>query len=244
MNHNDRARVIAQVQYAYDGIAGHFSQTRQHQWEEVEYLIEHTVQPHQTLLDIGCGNGRVAQIAKKIKANYIGIDLSSEMITLARQHAPWGEFFVSDMQHLPLADQAVSHIIGVASFHHLPDTISRLQALQEMNRVLQSGGNIMLLNWNLFQPRFWKLRLRSLAMRLFYGKKELGLYDVLVPWRDAKRNIQAERYYHAFSKREIRRLVAMVPGLAIVDQHYEKNGMHVSQRHGYNLVTIIEKRGS
>lgn len=231
--------VVAEVREAYNAIADHFADTRSRQWEEVQFLIEHYVRPGESLLDIGCGGGRVADICAQSKVQYVGVDLSEKMVERSKKEFPGREFHIADMQVLPFADGAFDHVIAVASFHHLPDIESRLKALSEMARVVKPGGMILLLNWNLLQPRFWSLRLGSVAAR-FNGKKQYGWRDVLVPWKNQRREVQAERYYHAFTKHEMKQLVRRVPEIKLVNQYYELHGLHVPRRRGQNLVTIIK----
>jgi ubiquinone/menaquinone biosynthesis C-methylase UbiE len=230
--------VVAEVRDAYNAIADHFADTRSRQWEEVRFLIEHAVRPGEKLLDIGCGGGRVAEICDDCKVEYVGVDLSEQMIERSKKEFPGKEFHVADMQSLPFEDAKFDHSIAVASFHHLPDDATRLRALSEMARVVKPGGTIMLLNWNLLQPRFWPLRWNSVKAWLF-GKKQYGWRDVLVPWKNQKREVLAERYYHAFTKREFRQLVNRIPTISLLEQYYELRGLHVPRRRGQNLVTII-----
>ncbi len=230
--------VVAEVRDAYNAIADHFADTRSRQWEEVRFLIEHTVRPGEKLLDIGCGGGRVAEICDDCKVEYVGVDLSEQMIERSKKEFPGKEFHLADMQFLPFEDGSVDHIIAVASFHHLPDEATRLRALSEMARVVNPGGTIMLLNWNLLQPRFWPLRWNSVKARLS-GKRQYGWRDVLVPWKNPQREVLAERYYHAFTKRELRQLVKRIPAISLLGQYYELRGLHVPRRRGQNLVTMI-----
>jgi ubiquinone/menaquinone biosynthesis C-methylase UbiE len=236
-----REEIIDGVRHAYDTIADHFSATRQFQWEEVEFLVEQYVKPGETLLDIGCGNGRVAQIAERIKAQYVGIDISPRMVELTKKQHPWATAEVADMRKIPLADESVDDVIAVASFHHLPDRTSRIQALQEMARVVKPGGYVMLLNWNLLRWSMLTRRLYSVWLQVSHGRREYGWRDVHVPWKDGNRTHLADRYYHAFSKKEVRRLGAHARGLRLVDDYYELRGLHVPRRRGANLVTIFMK---
>ncbi len=50
------------------------------------------------VLEIGCGNGRDAQEILKYTFDYLGIDISEEMIKIARQNVPKANFQVADVE--------------------------------------------------------------------------------------------------------------------------------------------------
>ena len=50
------------------------------------------------VLEIGCGNGRDAKEILKHTNKYLGIDISEEMIKLAREYVPKGKFEVRDVE--------------------------------------------------------------------------------------------------------------------------------------------------
>lgn len=75
-----------------------------------------------TVLDVGCGPGNVAKHLLSTKAITVtGIDLSDEMVALARKNAPSGTFFVQDSR---FADYPAAHFDTVVlsfSIVHLND---------------------------------------------------------------------------------------------------------------------------
>lgn len=239
MKKETASQLIDQVRSDYNRIADHFAQTRSYQWYEVQHLLEQYVQPGQTVLDVGCANGRLADVVQQIKGHYTGVDLSDELIRIATQQRPWAEFHVGNMTQLPFANNSFDYIFAVASFHHLPDEDSRVQGLLEMKRVVKPGGHIILTNWNLHQWKFSRLRRKFNRMRLL-RKHEMGKNDVLVPWKNQDRKILAERYYHGFTKKELNGL-AKKAGLKIEKQYYETRGLHVPRRKGQNIITILSQ---
>ncbi len=50
------------------------------------------------VLEIGCGNGRDAQEILKYTSDYLGIDVSEEMIKIARRNTPKANFQVADVE--------------------------------------------------------------------------------------------------------------------------------------------------
>lgn len=78
------------------------------------------------LLDVGCGNGNFikAFIKEHEKAHYFGIDLSYEMLTIAKDSFGYDdgniELFVADSFKMPLKPEIKFDVIHIASvLHHL-----------------------------------------------------------------------------------------------------------------------------
>lgn len=99
-----------------------------------------------TVLDIGCGPGRVACRFAARARHVTGIDITPAMIARARQlqeerglrNVSWHE---GDALHLPCADGSFSIMISRYAFHHIP---RRRRAFREMVRVCAPGGRILL----------------------------------------------------------------------------------------------------
>lgn len=230
--------IMVQLQKDYDIISKYFSHTRMNQWYEVSFLVDQYVEPGDRVLDLGCGNGRVADLLNGIKAQYVGVDASPQLIEIARTLHPENEFYVGSILQTDFADNSFDHLMMIASFHHIPSQQYRLQTLAEAKRLVKPGGYIIVTNWNLHQWRFLPLRI------LFAHKKILSLHkmdfnDVFVPWKDNKKKVLARRYYHAFTKKEIATL-ARKSNLKLVDQYYETHGMHVPRYKAHNLVSILQ----
>lgn len=63
--------------------------------EEVFDLVDKT---NPVVLEIGRGNGRDAQEIVKRTNNYLGVDISSELIKIAEQNVPNGKFQIADFE--------------------------------------------------------------------------------------------------------------------------------------------------
>lgn len=240
MDQQTANQIITQLAKDYDNIAEHFSHTRMNQWYEVSYLIEQYIEPGQLILDMGCGNGRVADLVDEIKARYIGIDVSEKLVNVAQQLRPQHKFYTGNMLKTEFEDNTFDHILMIASFHHLPGKEMRLVALEETKRIVKPRGYIIMTNWNLHRLKFASLRYKFLWKKII-GQNKMDINDVLVPWRSQKRELLAERYYHAFQPPEMISL-ARQADLKIADQYYEINGLHVPRYKANNLVTIFVKQ--
>ena len=106
------------------------------------------------LLDVGCGLGAAAQWAGP--ADYFGIDLSETLIRQGTAH-PDRHLAAADICRLPFPDGAFDRVVCMGVIHHLP-LQGIAAALREMARVLEPGGEIVLM-----EPNPWSLYQRLLA---------------------------------------------------------------------------------
>ena len=94
---------------------------------------------YESLLDVGCGTGFLMELLTKQRpARYCGVDLSDEMIRVAKGKQIEGvEFVVSSADKLPYPDETFDIVTCSQSFHHYPYPE---KAMQEAKRVLRPGG--------------------------------------------------------------------------------------------------------
>jgi SAM-dependent methyltransferase len=108
-----------------------------------------SLNPDDSVLDIGCGIGRITRaLASRVKRVY-GLDVSSEMLKLAKQHNSDlrnVEWLHGDGHSLSaLGDSSVDGCFSYVVFQHIPDPDITLNYVREMGRVLRADG------WALFQ---------------------------------------------------------------------------------------------
>ncbi len=109
----------------------------------LDWLIE-KVNGLGTICDLGCGVGQVAGYLRSRGASVCGIDLSAEMIKQAQRLNPEIAFQQGDLLELTnVADNSFGGIAAFYSIIHIPRS-SRVEALQEMKRVLCPGGKLLL----------------------------------------------------------------------------------------------------
>jgi SAM-dependent methyltransferase len=93
--------------------------------------------------DVGCGPGHVTAHLHSFGQTVFGIDLSPEMVAVARQEYPDLRFDEGSMTDLDLADGAVGGIVAWYSIIHTPP--EQLPAVfAEFQRVLAPGGHLLL----------------------------------------------------------------------------------------------------
>jgi SAM-dependent methyltransferase len=93
--------------------------------------------------DVGCGTGRVTAFLDGLGLRASGIDLSPQMVAVARQSHPGLRFEVGSMLGLDLPDGALGGLLAWYSVIHIPD--ERLPGVfAEFCRVLAPGGYVLL----------------------------------------------------------------------------------------------------
>jgi SAM-dependent methyltransferase len=94
-----------------------------------------------TALDAGCGAGRAVAELSDRGAHAIGVDQDPEMIAVARERWPAGEFHVGDVCDLPIETGSVWGYRADKVLHALDDPA---RAVSEARRVVAPGGRAVL----------------------------------------------------------------------------------------------------
>ncbi len=95
-------------------------------------------------LDIGCGSGLLALELAKNYESVVGIDISEEMLAIARfkRFAPNIQYICMDASQLSL-NTKFDLIVSATTLHHMPNLPSILQAIKQL---LKPGGKIAILD--------------------------------------------------------------------------------------------------
>lgn len=97
--------------------------------------------PPAMLLDVGCGEGRLARDLKAAGYGVVGVDGSSTLIGHAREADPDGDYRVADAAALPVADASFDI---VTAFMSLQDVDDLQGSVREIARGLRTGGRACL----------------------------------------------------------------------------------------------------
>jgi SAM-dependent methyltransferase len=110
------------------------------------------LQPGERVLDVGCGTGTLALIAKERvgdRGRVSGIDPSVGMIASARRKAARQkqtiDFQVGVIEQLPFPRQTFDVVLSTFMMHMLPDELKQ-QGLVEIARVLKPGGRLLVVD--------------------------------------------------------------------------------------------------
>jgi len=100
------------------------------------------------VLDVGCGTGVVAVTAARAGAHVDAIDLTPELLEVARENAAIAQvnikFLEADVEELPFSDAAFDVVLS--QFAHMFAPRPEV-AVSEMLRVLRPGGTIAFATW-------------------------------------------------------------------------------------------------
>ena len=93
------------------------------------------------ILDIGVGAGRTVQGLLQVSTDYLGVDISKEMIAACRQRFPGVAFQLADARALTnVADASVHLVMFSCSGIGMVSHADRLLILREVHRVLEPSG--------------------------------------------------------------------------------------------------------
>lgn len=133
------------------------------------------------VVDVGCGTGNALRYAvtRGLRiGEYVGLDLSPEMLRVARSKAgtadPPTVWLAADAGHLPFRDASFDTAITASALHYWDDAAA---ALAEIRRVLRPGGRLLLVDW-LRDPlpmrvlNLW-MRATRVEYRRMYSRAEL-----------------------------------------------------------------------
>ena len=195
MDENGRETKSADaVRQTYDQIAGHFAKTRRYPWPEVESFVT-AASGGDLGIDVGCGNGRHAELLADRVNRVVGVDVSvgllGEAIVRAREHGYQFEPVAGDAAALPLATGCADLAVYVATLHHLPTREARINSLDELARVLALDGRALVSAWSTEHDRF---------------DREAG-FDTTVDWT-LPGGETVPRFYHVYDSEEFRKDIA------------------------------------
>lgn len=235
MREKKAKKQLEEVKKNYNHIAGEFHQSRKHMLNDLAFLKPY-LKSGQKIADIGCGNGRLVDYLQAEKINtseYVGIDNSEKLLEIAKKEHHQNTFIEGDFLKLPLDNESIDLLISIRAFHHLPTKKLRLQALEEMKRVLKKNGTTIVTVWNLWHFKNWQILIKAFFKSIF----TLGSYapnDTFVPWGQ-----KTKRYYHAFTLYELQKLVDRA-GFRILEEYGISKG-DKSVKNFDDLVIVFQK---
>ena len=150
--------------------------------------------PADIVLELGCGTGIFTEKIFNLTGSHItALDISPEMIRIAKEKNILADFTVADATQSGFPDNNFDVVFGSSVLHHLEIR----EAIKELYRVLKPGGTIYFTEPNLLNPCVFFLMkvpfIRKLSKispdetaflrwKLFKQLKETGFKDIeLVP---------------------------------------------------------------
>ena len=96
------------------------------------------------ILDVGCGTGRDCKYIEQKGYDVIGIDISKEMLKIAKEKYPKGKFAIMDMTNIDYPDNTFDGIMANCSLFHIPEELLS-QTIESFKRVLKNNGKLFLI---------------------------------------------------------------------------------------------------
>lgn len=96
-----------------------------------------------SILDFGCGIGRITEFMAKDFKNVIGMDISLTMLAQGRKRLKAYnnvKFLETDGVNIPLSEDSIDFVFSYLVFQHIKDRNMVEGAFREILRVLKSGG--------------------------------------------------------------------------------------------------------
>jgi SAM-dependent methyltransferase len=129
------------------------------------FLTAAEIREHEHLLDVGCGTGLTTRDAARIATggSALGVDLSSQMLALARERAAAEgldnvEFRHADAQIHPFQSGAFDVVISRMGSMFFGDPRA---AFTNLHRALRPGGRLTLLTWQGLADNEWLTEFRA-----------------------------------------------------------------------------------
>jgi len=143
------------------------------------------------------------------------------LINLAKERG--FEVGVSNNLNLPFREEVFDVVLSIAVIHHLSTQQHRIQAIQEMTRILKPEALLLVYVWAFEQD-----------------KHNFRQQDIFVPWKlkgkfieqddldkgepiEGREEVVFQRYYHVFKETELENLVLSSGGLQILQNYYDHN---------------------
>ena len=214
----------------FNHIAKDYHLKRKKPWKPFESFLVYLEKKDYTFkglnIDLGCGNGRHFKLLQKKSYKLIGIDNSIELLKIALEDLKDSDQYtnneinfiqivLADLRFLPIRLNVIQNIFSVASIHHIRHKFERQGAIKQLFNLLKDNGYILITVWRKWQKKYksyffydWFRRIISSTYkreRYMEGLDEFG--DKYISWKISSEKKKYNRFYHFFSKHEIKKLI-------------------------------------
>ncbi len=144
------------------------------------------LRPGQRVLDVACGTGIVARLASQQTdaiGTLAGLDVNPGMVAVARSETRSDmpiEWYEASADAMPLPDESFDVVLCQMGLQFMPD---KLAALNEIRRVLASGGRLIL---NVPGPTPRPLAIMEEALKSHIGAEAAGFVNQVFSLNDSE----------------------------------------------------------
>ncbi len=86
--------------------------------DDITYVFSMCEKKQPSVLEIGCGNGRDSEVISKYTSNYTGIDISKELLAIAKVRLPQVNFQLADIESFEFPKN-IDIVFAFASLIHV-----------------------------------------------------------------------------------------------------------------------------
>lgn len=222
--------IVNMIFMNFNQIAKDYHLKRKKPWRPLEFFLKHLKNKGLSFegifLDLGCANGRNFKIMSTPPNKLIGIDISLDLLKIANANlndislysqfeSRFIQLLLGDVVNLPIRQNSINAVFSIATIHHIKYKSERKRTISQIYESLKKEGCLILTVWRKWQKAFrnyffieWFKRSFSnkyKKQQIVNGLEEFG--DKFVPWTLSKEQMAFNRFYHFFSKKELKKLL-------------------------------------
>ena len=187
MKNKTAQNILLKVKKDYSNISSRFSETRKKVFWQEGSFFDNYIKEGDKVLDLGCGNGRLYEFLRRKSIDYTGVDNSKELIKEAKK------IYSEDAKHRFVSGDALDFdhsqkydvVFLVSTLHHIPSNKLRQRVIHKVVRSLNKDGRLIMINWNLFQKKYFPYILKNIFSKIIF-KSKLDFFDAFIPWKNFK----------------------------------------------------------
>ena len=175
------------------------------------------------ILDFGCGGGWLSILLQKLGLDFVGMDISKNMVKNAKIVCPNSEFIVCDAMRLPFRSDVFDFIIGISILHHLDLRLTT----DELKRVSVTKCTFLFMEPSLLNP------LSAFGRKFFpmeahtEGEKPYAPNNLKMALDSSGLKVEKlfTMFFFAFPAARVLKLVKLKPAMVFVNFAYHVEGV-------------------
>lgn len=230
-------RLIELNKNFYSQFAQEFSETRSSGKVNLEHILPY-LKDGGNILDIGCGNGRLAPRLdrEKLRMTYLGIEAIPGLVEIARNQCEHLKTIRATFRVMDITErnwntnlQDFDIAVALAVLHHIPSIELRVQVLRDIRSALKSNGKLIMTNWKFDENDRLRRKIEPWST-VAIDERALEPRDALIVWR---RGGAGCRYVHLIAPDEVEQMSRQA-GFKVEQQFYADAGLNL-----YSVLTVV-----
>ena len=133
----------ADIQEEFGRAAAPFARRTAGRFDALDVVPFSRVRRGASVLEVGAGTGNFLSLFRDVAGLLLAVDLTREMLRVAREEHGGLALVVGDGYALPLASGSVELVTSAQTFHHIHRPVP---VLQEMRRIVAAGGRVLVVD--------------------------------------------------------------------------------------------------